>query len=103
MNLEPLASRIRPNTLANFVGQKHLVGKHKPIRKAIEEGHLFSIIFWGPPGVGKTTLARIYAKSLKATFPRIFRRFSRKRRYSKACCLGKGAIRTYGFIFRRDS
>jgi len=68
MNLEPLASRIRPNTLANFVGQKHLVGKHKPIRKAIEEGHLFSIIFWGPPGVGKTTLARIYAKSLKAHF-----------------------------------
>ena len=68
MNLEPLASRIRPNTLANFVGQKHLVGKNKPLRKAIKENHLFSIIFWGPPGVGKTTLARIYAKSLKAHF-----------------------------------
>ena len=68
MNLEPLASKIRPDTLEGFVGQEHLVGKGKPIYQAIKENHLFSIIFWGPPGVGKTTLARIYAKNLNATF-----------------------------------
>mgnify|MGYP006285134427 CR=1 FL=1 len=68
MKQEPLASKIRPDTLENFIGQEHLVGENKPIRKAIEEGHLFSMIFWGPPGVGKTTLARIYAKSLNADF-----------------------------------
>jgi putative ATPase len=65
---EPLASRIRPQTLDDFIGQEHLVGDGKPLRAAIERGHLFSFIFWGPPGVGKTTLARIYAKSLKAKF-----------------------------------
>jgi putative ATPase len=58
---EPLASKIRPKTLKVFVGQKHLVGEGKPLRKAIEDKHLFSFILWGPPGVGKTTLARIYA------------------------------------------
>ncbi len=68
MKQEPLASKIRPDTIENFIGQEHLVGENKPIRKAIEEGHLFSMIFWGPPGVGKTTLARIYAKSLNADF-----------------------------------
>lgn len=67
-SVEPLASRIRPTTLKEFAGQKHLVGKDKPIYKAIQEKHLFSMIFWGPPGVGKTTLARIYAKSLNAEF-----------------------------------
>ena len=64
--MEPLASKIRPKTLKEFVGQEHLVGEGKPLRKAIEEKHLFSFVLWGPPGVGKTTLARIYAKSLDA-------------------------------------
>ncbi|KKW48034.1 MAG: Stalled replication fork rescue ATPase [Parcubacteria group bacterium GW2011_GWA1_59_11] len=64
--MEPLASKIRPRTLDEFVGQEHLVGRGKPLRMAIEKGHIFSFILWGPPGTGKTTLAKIYAKSLEA-------------------------------------
>ncbi|MDO8548395.1 MAG: replication-associated recombination protein A, partial [bacterium] len=66
--MEPLASKIRPKTLDEFVGQDHLVGKGKPLREAIEGKHLFSFILWGPPGSGKTTLARIYANALNAEF-----------------------------------
>lgn len=64
--MEPLASRIRPQNLDEFIGQSQLVGPGKPLRVAIEQGHIFSFILWGPPGVGKTTLAKIYAKSLGA-------------------------------------
>lgn len=66
--MEPLASRIRPNDLDEFVGQEHLVGAGKPLRVAIEKKELFSFILWGPPGCGKTTLARIYAKQVGADF-----------------------------------
>lgn len=61
--MEPLASRIRPSTLTEYVGQSHLVGAGKPLRVAIEQQHLFSFLLWGPPGVGKTTLAKLYAQA----------------------------------------
>ncbi|MBA3600935.1 MAG: replication-associated recombination protein A [Acidobacteria bacterium] len=66
--MEPLANRIRPQTLDEFVGQAHLVGAGKPLRLAIEQKHVFSFVLWGTPGVGKTTLARIYASALNADF-----------------------------------
>jgi putative ATPase len=64
----PLADRIRPLTLDEFVGQKHLVGKGKILTGIIEKDRLYSIIFWGPPGSGKTTLARIIAEKTKSRF-----------------------------------
>ena len=65
---EPLASRMRPRNLSEFVGQKHLIGENKILRKMIESDHVPSMIFWGPPGVGKTTLARIIAHMTQAEF-----------------------------------
>ncbi|UCD88349.1 MAG: AAA family ATPase, partial [Desulfobacterales bacterium] len=59
--VRPLADRMRPKTLTDFVGQTRLLGKDCLLRRAIEEDRLFSVIFWGPPGSGKTTLARIMA------------------------------------------
>ncbi|AYL98585.1 replication-associated recombination protein A [Mucilaginibacter celer] len=67
-NLPPLAERMRPKSLDDYVGQKHLVGPGAVLRKAIESGALPSMIFWGPPGVGKTTLAYIISQSLFRPF-----------------------------------
>src|SRR5260370_11732374 len=64
----PLADRMRPRTLDEFVGQEHLVGPGKPLRVQIERDDPTSMIFWGPPGTGKTTLAQIIARVTKADF-----------------------------------
>ena len=66
--LAPLAERMRPTTLDEYVGQQHLVGENAILRKAIESGNLPSLILWGPPGVGKTTLAYIISKQLDRPF-----------------------------------
>jgi putative ATPase len=68
MNTAPLAERMRPQSLDDYIAQEHLVGEGAVLRKAIEVGNIPSIIFWGPPGVGKTTLAQIIAKELKQAF-----------------------------------
>ena len=65
---EPLAARLRPESLDDYVGQEHLVGEGKVLRRLIEEDKITSMIFWGPPGVGKTTLAQIIAQKTKARF-----------------------------------
>ena len=62
----PLASFMRPDTLDDFVGQHHLVGDGKPLRLLMENKQTISMIFWGPPGVGKTTLARLFAQNCDA-------------------------------------
>ncbi len=66
--MEPLANRLRPDTLEEYAGQQHLLGKGMLLRRLIEEDRISSMIFWGPPGVGKTTLARIIAVKTKAEF-----------------------------------
>ncbi|MEC7546733.1 MAG: replication-associated recombination protein A [Pseudomonadota bacterium] len=65
---EPLASRLRPSRLEDYVGQTHVVGEGAPLRKALDSGQVHSLIFWGPPGVGKTTLARLIAHYVDAQF-----------------------------------
>jgi putative ATPase len=68
MTKTPLAEILRPDSLNGFIGQEHLVGEKAILRRAIESGNIPSMIFWGPPGVGKTTLAFIISKQLQRPF-----------------------------------
>ncbi len=68
MSYEPLAERLRPQSLDDYIGQKHLVGPNGILRRMIDQGQVSSFILWGPPGVGKTTIARIIANSTKSKF-----------------------------------
>ncbi len=68
MSTTPLAERIRPKSLDELVGQQHIVGKNQPLRRSLEKGVMYSCIFWGPPGVGKTTLAQIISHTLDTPF-----------------------------------
>src|SRR6187401_1613327 len=68
MSMAPLAERLRPSSLNELVGQRHLTGKGSILRTAVEQGKVPSMILWGPPGVGKTTIAHIIAHTLQVPF-----------------------------------
>lgn len=80
----PLAERMHPRTLAEYVGQEHLVGPGKPLQKMIERGEVRSLVLWGPPGAGKTTLGMIIARSFEADFLSFSKRWRNRSKSSRA-------------------
>ncbi|RDI48754.1 replication-associated recombination protein A [Aquicella lusitana] len=90
-SFQPLATRMRPRLLDEFIGQPHLLGPGKPLRRAIEQGILHSMILWGPPGTGKTTLAQLMAEKTHARFERLSAIFSGVKDIRKAVEEAKAA------------
>ena len=86
----PLASRMRPATLDEIVGQKHIIGKDKLLYRAIKADKLSSVIFCGPPGTGKTTLAKVIANTTSAEFKQINATVAGKKRYGRGHPSGEG-------------
>lgn len=70
-DFRPLAARMRPQTIEQYIGQQHILGPGKPLRRALEAGHVHSMILWGPPGTGKTTLAEVAANYANAEVERV--------------------------------
>ncbi|MCY1263819.1 Replication-associated recombination protein A [compost metagenome] len=93
---QPLAARLRPANLDEYVGQEHLLARGKPLREALEQGALHSMIFWGPPGVGKTTLARLLAKVSDAHFETISAVLSGVKEIRQAVDVAKQHAGQYG-------
>ncbi len=93
---QPLAARMRPTSLDEYVGQEHVLGRGKPLREALEQGALHSMIFWGPPGVGKTTLARLLAQVGDAHFETISAVLAGVREIRQAVEVAKQQAAQYG-------
>ena len=92
----PLAERLRPKTLDEVIGQSHLLGPGKPLRLAFESGKLHSMILWGPPGVGKTTLAQLMAKAFDAEFIALSAVFSGVKDIREAIDRARASLQQYG-------
>src|SRR3546814_20786184 len=93
---QPLAARLRATNLDEYVGQEHVLARGKPLREALEQGALHSMIFWGPPGVGKTTLARLLADVSGAHFAQVSAVLAGVKEICQAAAVAKPHTGQYG-------